>query len=54
MRAEKVGAGTLLSRIVTMVAEMQRNRAPIKKLADVVSGWFVPIVMLIAIATFAA
>ena len=52
MRAEKVGAETLLSRIVAMVAEAQRSRAPIQKLADVVSGWFVPIVVLIAIATF--
>jgi Cu+-exporting ATPase len=53
LRAEKVGAETLLSRIVAMVAEAQRSRAPIQKLADVVSGYFVPAVMLIAIATFA-
>jgi Cu+-exporting ATPase len=53
MRAEKVGADTLLSRIVAMVAEAQRSRAPIQKLADTVSGWFVPIVILIAIGTFA-
>ncbi len=52
MRAEKVGAETLLSRIVTMVAEAQRSRAPIQKLADVVSGYFVPIVVLIAGVTF--
>jgi Cu+-exporting ATPase len=52
MRAEKVGAETLLSRIVAMVAEAQRSRAPIQKLADTVSGYFVPIVVLIAIATF--
>ncbi len=52
MRADKVGAETLLSRIVAMVAEAQRSRAPIQKLADVVSGWFVPIVILIAIGTF--
>ena len=52
MRAEKVGAETLLSRIVAMVAEAQRSRAPIQKLADVVSGYFVPIVVLIAIVTF--
>ena len=52
MRAEKVGADTLLSRIVAMVAEAQRSRAPIQKLADVVSGYFVPIVMLIAVVTF--
>ena len=52
MRAEKVGAETLLSRIVAMVAEAQRSRAPIQKLADVVAGYFVPIVVLIAIVTF--
>lgn len=54
MRAEKVGAETLLSRIVAMVAEAQRSRAPIQKLADVVAGYFVPIVILISILTFAA
>jgi len=52
MRAEKVGAETLLSRIVAMVAEAQRSRAPIQKLADVVSGYFVPAVVLIALTTF--
>ena len=52
MRAEKVGAETLLSRIVAMVAEAQRSRAPIQKLADVVSGYFVPAVILIAVVTF--
>ncbi|MCB9540060.1 MAG: heavy metal translocating P-type ATPase [Myxococcales bacterium] len=52
MRAEKVGAETLLSRIVAMVAEAQRSRAPIQKLADVVAGWFVPAVVLIAVTTF--
>jgi Cu+-exporting ATPase len=52
MRAEKVGSETLLARIVAMVSEAQRSRAPIQKLADVVSGYFVPIVILIAIATF--
>ncbi|HEX5061029.1 MAG TPA: heavy metal translocating P-type ATPase, partial [Kofleriaceae bacterium] len=52
MRAEKVGSETLLARIVAMVAEAQRSRAPIQKLADQVSAWFVPIVILIAIATF--
>ncbi len=52
MRAEKVGADTLLSRIVHMVAEAQRSRAPIQKLADVVAGYFVPTVVTIAIATF--
>ncbi len=53
MRAEKVGAETLLSRIVAMVAEAQRSRAPIQKLADAVAGYFVPIVILSAMATFA-
>lgn len=53
IRAEKVGADTLLARIVAMVADAQRTRAPIQKLADNVSGYFVPIVIVIAIATFA-
>jgi Cu+-exporting ATPase len=52
MRAEKVGAETLLSRIVAMVAEAQRSRAPIQKLADVVAGYFVPIVISSAVVTF--
>ena len=52
MQAEKVGAETLLSRIVTMVAEAQRSRAPIQKLADIVSSYFVPAVMVTAILTF--
>jgi Cu+-exporting ATPase len=52
MRAEKVGSETLLSRIVAMVAEAQRSRAPIQKLADTVAGYFVPIVVLIAAVTF--
>lgn len=52
MRAERVGAETLLSRIVQMVAEAQRSRAPIQKLADVVAGYFVPAVVLISIVTF--
>ena len=52
MQAEKVGADTLLARIVSMVAEAQRSRAPIQRLADHVSAYFVPIVVLIAIATF--
>jgi len=53
MRAERVGAETLLSQIVRMVAEAQRSRAPIQKLADQVAGYFVPAVMLAAIITFA-
>lgn len=52
MRAEKVGADTLLSRIVAMVAEAQRSRAPIQKLADLVAGYFVPVVVVVAIVTF--
>jgi len=54
MRAEKVGAETLLARIVAMVAEAQRSRAPIQRVADVVAGWFVPIVVAVALLTFAA
>ena len=52
MRAEKVGADTLLSQIVNMVAEAQRSRAPIQKLADTVAGYFVPAVIGIAIIAF--
>ena len=52
MQAERVGAETLLSQIVQMVAEAQRSRAPIQKLADVVAGYFVPIVIVVAIITF--
>ncbi|MDD5544581.1 MAG: heavy metal translocating P-type ATPase [Acidobacteriia bacterium] len=52
MRAERVGSETLLAQIVHMVAEAQRSRAPIQKLADVVAGFFVPIVVGIAIITF--
>ncbi|MHB1381925.1 MAG: copper-transporting P-type ATPase [Thermoleophilia bacterium] len=52
MRAEKVGADTLLAQIVNMVAEAQRSRAPIQKLADVVAGYFVPAVVGIAIISF--
>jgi len=52
IRAEKVGAETLLSRIVAMVAEAQRSRAPIQKLADVVAGYFVPVVIASAVLTF--
>jgi P-type Cu+ transporter len=52
IRAEKVGSETLLARIVQMVAEAQRSRAPIQRLADVVSAWFVPAVVVIAIIAF--
>ena len=54
MRAEKVGAETMLARIVQMVAEAQRSRAPIQRLADQVSGWFVPAVIAVAMAAFLA
>ncbi|NRP75675.1 Silver exporting P-type ATPase [Ensifer psoraleae] len=53
MEAGKVGRDTMLSQIVQMVAEAQRSRAPIQRLADEVSGWFVPAVILIAIVAFA-
>jgi Cu+-exporting ATPase len=53
MRAEKVGADTLLAQIVHMVSEAQRSRAPIQRLADTVSGYFVPVVVLIALLAFA-
>jgi len=54
MRAEKVGRDTMLARIVTMVAEAQRSRAPIQRMADRVAGYFVPIVMAVAVITFVA
>ena len=53
MRAERVGRETLLAQIVKMVGEAQRTRAPIQRLADRVAAWFVPAVVLVAIATFA-
>ena len=52
MRAEKVGADTLLSQIVQMVADAQRSRAPIQRLVDMVAGYFVPVVVVVAIITF--
>ncbi len=51
MRAERIGADTLLAQIVRMVAEAQRSRAPIQRLADVVASWFVPAVVLVAVLT---
>ncbi len=52
MRSEKIGAQTMLSQIVQLVAQAQRSRAPMQRLADVVAGWFVMAVLAIAIATF--
>ncbi len=54
MRADKVGRDTLLSQIVQMVADAQRSRAPIQRLADQVSGWFVPVVIAVALIAFGA
>jgi len=54
MRADKIGRDTLLSRIVQMVASAQRSRAPIQRLADQVSAWFVPMVIAVALIAFAA
>ncbi len=54
MRAEKVGRDTLLSQIVQMVAQAQRSRAPIQRLADQVAGWFVPTVIVVALVAFGA
>ena len=54
MRADKVGADTMLARIVTMVAEAQRSRAPIQRMADTVSGYFVPAVLGVAVVAFIA
>jgi P-type Cu+ transporter len=54
MKAEKVGRDTMLARIVQMVAEAQRSRAPIQRLADQVSGWFVPLVIAVAVLAFVA
>ena len=52
MRAEKVGSETMLAQIVQMVSQAQRSRAPIQRLADVASAWFVPAVVLVAVVTF--
>jgi Cu+-exporting ATPase len=52
IRAERVGSETLLAQIVNMVAQAQRSRAPIQRLADTVSAWFVPIVLAVAVGTF--
>src|SRR4029077_13205134 len=52
MRAERVGSETLLAQIVQMVSQAQRSRAPIQRLADRVSAWFVPAVIAIAVLTF--
>ena len=52
IEADRVGADTMLSRIVQMVAEAQRSRAPIQRLADLVSGWFVPAVIVVALVAF--
>jgi Cu+-exporting ATPase len=52
MRADKIGADTMLARIVAMVAEAQRSRAPIQRMADTVSGYFVPAVILVAVLAF--
>jgi Cu+-exporting ATPase len=54
IRAERVGADTLLSQIVRMVSEAQRTRAPIQRLADVVASWFVPAVVVVAVVAFVA
>ena len=54
MKAELVGSDTMLARIVKMVSEAQRSRAPIQRLADLVSGWFVPVVIAVAVLAFIA
>lgn len=52
MKALHVGSDTMLSRIVQMVSDAQRSRAPIQRLADIVAGWFVPVVLIISVLTF--
>src|SRR5699024_8766962 len=52
MEAEKIGSDTLLSQIIEMVNKASRSRAPIQKLADKISSWFVPIVVIISVITF--
>ena len=54
MRAERVGADTMLAKIAALVAEAQRTRAPTQRLADAVAAWFVPAVVAVAITAFAA
>src|SRR5206468_2469115 len=54
MRAERVGSETMLAQIVNLVSQAQRSRAPIQRLADRVSGWFVPAVITVAVITFIA
>src|SRR4030088_2873902 len=54
MRADRIGRDTVLAQIVQMVATAQRSRAPIQRLADQVAGWFVPAVIAVALAAFAA
>ncbi len=54
MRADRIGADTMLARIVAMVADAQRSRAPIQRLADAVAAWFVPAVLLVAAVAFGA
>src|SRR3546814_2602247 len=54
IRSDKIGRDTMLARIVQMVADAQRSRAPIQRLVDQVSGWFVPAVILVAILAFIA
>jgi Cu+-exporting ATPase len=54
MKAERIGRDTMLARIVQMVADAQRSRAPIQRLADQVSGWFVPLVIVVAVLAFGA